>query len=98
MISIIKTIVSLLTPFLDKFLGRNSEKAQELKAEKELEELRAFKDGRITPHLLLLYVLVGIFGIGALLAILSFFFPQWLKTPDLTWLNEILRMGEGILE
>lgn len=98
MVTIIKTVLSFLAPLIDKIFGRNTERALELKAQKELEELQAFKAGRITPRFLLFYILVGIFAIFAILLIASLFFPQWLNVPDATRFKEILDMGAGIME
>lgn len=98
MVTIIKTILAFVAPLIDKIFGKNTERALEIKAQKELEELQAFKAGRITPRFLLFYILGGIFAIFAVLLIASLFFPQWMHMPDATRLKEILDMGAGILE
>lgn len=97
MINIVKTILSFLAPLIDKIFGRNTERALELKAQRELEELQAFKSGRITPRFLLFYALVGIFVIFAMLMMLSIFFPQWLAAPDVSRIRDILDMGAALV-
>lgn len=97
MITIVKTILSFISPFIDKIFGKNSERALELKAQKELEELQAFKAGRITPRFMLFYALVGIFVIFAMLFICGVFFPTLVNLPDTSSLKDILDMGSDLL-
>ena len=97
MITIVKTILSFIAPFIDKIFGKNSERALELKAQKELEELQAFKTGRITPRFMLFYALVGIFILFALLIIFGLFFPTIVNLPDTSSLKDILDMGSDLL-
>lgn len=97
MITIVKTVLSFLAPLIDKIFGRNTERALELKAQKELEELQAFKAGRITPRFMLFYALVGIFAVFALLIIVSLFFPSIVNSPDTSQLKDILEMGAGLV-
>jgi len=68
-----------------------------LKAQKELEELQAFKAGRITPRFMLFYALVGIFVLFAMLIITILFFPSIVNLPDTSSLREILDMGTGLV-
>ena len=96
MFSIVKTVLAFIAPFLDKIFSRNSEKALELKAQRELEELRAFSAGRISPRFFLFYSLVCIFFIFALLFIASLFFPQW-AAPELGAIRELIEMGHSLV-
>lgn len=97
MTALIKTIFSFLPALLDKILGKNTERALELKAQKELEELRAFKSGRISPRFLLLYTLAGIFACAAILLLGSIFFPKLLQAPDVSHIREIIDMGAALI-
>lgn len=97
MVTIIKTVLSFLAPLIDKIFGKNTERALELQAQKELEELQAFKAGRITPRFMLFYALVGLFVVFAILIIISLFFPQTINAPDTSRLKEILDMGASLV-
>ena len=97
MLTIIKTILGFIAPFLDKIFGRDTEKALELKAQKELEELRAFTAGRITPRFLLFYTLVCIFSIFAILFMISIFFPGIVAVPELGIIRDLVEMGRSVV-
>ena len=76
MIAFITRLLPFLGPLLEKITGKASEKAEELRAQAELEEIRAFKAGRISPRFLLRYSLVFIFSFFAALFLGALFFPQ----------------------
>ena len=64
-----------VTGILDKMTGGASSRAEELRAEAELEEAKAFAHGRYAPKYVLKYVCIAIFGLCALLVIVGMFFP-----------------------
>ena len=64
-----------LTGILDKMTGGGSSRAEELRAEAELEEARAFRRGRYAPKYVLKYVCIAIFGLCALLIIVGMVHP-----------------------
>lgn len=97
MIAILKTVIATIMPWVGKIFGKDSEKAMELKAQKELEEIRAFRKGRITPRFLLFYLLICIFAIAAVLLLLSLFFPDFVAAPDMGKIKDILDMGSGLV-
>lgn len=96
MLTIVKTVLAFFAPFLDRFFGKNSEKALELKAQRELEELKAFSKGRITPRFFLLYSLVAVFLLFAVLFIISLFIPD-LFAPEMGRIRELIEMGGSLL-
>lgn len=98
MIGIIKTVLAFVAPFLDKIFSRNSEKALELKAQRELEELRAFQAGRITPRFFLFYTLVCVFSIFAILFLISVFFPDFVAGPESGAIRDLIEIGKSVVE
>lgn len=97
MIAFITRLLPFLGPLLEKLTGKNSEKAEELRAQAELEEIRAFKAGRISPRFLKRYVMVFIFAFFSALFLGSLFLPQWVSSPDFTKFRDLLDLGSGIL-
>ncbi len=92
-------LVPLLGP-LGSFLGRlvervwpdrNNQRAKAL--EIELEEVRQ-SNGRITPRMLLKYVVVCALGLYLLLSVLVFFFPDFGPVPQ--WLDTVLPLGAAL--
>ena len=82
---------------LDKSFRRGSEKALELKAQKELEELRDFSAGRISLRFLLFYTLVCIFSIFAILFLVSVFFSGLVAAPEPAIIRDLVDMGRGVI-
>lgn len=81
MIAILSKILPFLKPVLGK-LGQDSKRAQELRAEAELIEAKAFaRKGRIAPRYFFQYVVSGAFA--ALVVWLLFWavFPQHVASP-----------------
>lgn len=97
MIAFITRLLPFLGPLLEKLTGKSSEKAEELRAQAELEEIRAFKAGRISPRFLHRYARVFIFSIFAALLLGSLFFPQWVSSPDFTKFKDLLDLSSGIV-
>lgn len=97
MIAFITRLLPFLAPLLEKLTGKHNEKAEELRAQAELEELRAFKAGRISPRFLRNYALVFIFVFFAALFLCSLFFPQHVGSPDFGRFKDLLDLGSGIL-
>ncbi len=97
MIAFITRLLPFLGPLLEKITGKTNEKAEELRAQAELEEIRAFKQGRISPRFLHRYALVFIFSFFAALFLGSLFFPQWISPPDFGQFRDLLDLGSGVL-
>ena len=97
MIAFITRLLPFLGPLLEKITGKASGKAEELRAQAELEEIRAFKQGRISPRFLHRYALVFFFSFFAALLLASLFFPQWINRPDIGQFRDLLNLGTGIL-
>jgi hypothetical protein len=64
-------------PFLGPVLNRffDTEKAAELRAQKELIEARAFAKGRISPKYFFLYALAAIMIVYSAVILIAVFFP-----------------------
>ena len=60
--------------FFEKWLSNNA-KAEELRAQVELEEAKAFQKGRYAPRYVLRYTLIGIFALCCLCIMFGMFFP-----------------------
>ena len=97
MTAFITRLLPFLGPLLEKLGGKTSEKAEELRAQAELEDLRAFKAGRISPRFLRNYALVFLFVFFAALFLGSLFFPQHISSPDFGRFKDLLDLGTGIL-
>ena len=97
MIAFITRLLPFLGPLLEKITGKNNAKAEELRAQAELEEIRAFKAGRISPRFLYRYALVFIFVFFSALFLGSLFLPQWVSSPDITKFRDLLDLGSGIV-
>ena len=97
MIAFITRLLPFLGPLLEKLTGKGSARAEELRAQAELEEIRAFKQGRISPRFLQRYALVFIFSFFAALFLGSLFLPQWVSSPDFTKFRDLLDLGSGIV-
>lgn len=70
--------IKALVPALGSVIGNifRDSKAEEIKAQIELEEAQAFSRGRYAPRYILKYSLIAIFLIVALLCIVGAFFPN----------------------
>lgn len=76
-------------------LGADSSRVQELKAEAELEEIKAFrKAGRVGPTMLRRYVAVGIWVLVVVALLVAVFVPGAVR---IDW-QAIVNAGRGILE
>ena len=97
MIAFITRLLPFLGPLLEKLTGKHNEKAEELRAQAELEEIRAFKAGRISPRFLYRYTLVFIFAFVSALVLGSLFLPQWVSSPDFGRIRDLFDLGSGIV-
>jgi len=62
-------------------IGSFSAKAEELEAEKELIEARAFAKGRISPKYLFQYFVVGAFGLLVVWMLAHAILPEYIGSP-----------------
>lgn len=78
---------------LDK-VGAENSRVQEIKAQAELEEVRAFRQkGRVGPTLLMRYVTVCIFAVTALCIVVAAFVPGAIS---IDW-HSIVDAAKGLL-
>jgi len=63
-----------ISTVLDKITGASA-KADEIRAQVELEEARAFRQGRYAPKYVLKYTLIGIFAVCCMCIMFGMFFP-----------------------
>ena len=79
---------------LDKMTGASA-KADEIRAQVELEEAKAFRSGRYAPKYVLKYTLIGIFALFCFCIMFGMFFPG---VVDLDHpIDSIGRLGNAIL-
>ena len=71
----IAKIIPALGGILGNVLGGTSEKADELRAQAELEEAKAFSRGRYAPRYVLKYTLILIFFLFCMVLFASMLFP-----------------------
>ncbi len=72
-LAILKYVPGIST-ILDKMTGASA-KADEIRAQVELEEARAFRSGRYAPKYVLKYALIGIFVLCCFCIMIGMFFP-----------------------
>ncbi len=83
-----------ISGILDKVTG-SSAKADEIRAQVELEEAKAFRQGRYAPKYVLKYTVIGIFAICCFLIMFGMFFPG---TVDLEHpIDSIERLGKVLM-
>ena len=98
LVAIFGAIPSLLGKILPSVLT-GSARAEELKAEKELIEAKAFAKGRISPKYCFQFLGCVIAAILAFVFVLSLFFPNIVELPSLrTGLKDIILFGKEIFE
>lgn len=76
-------------------LGSDSSRVQELRAEAELEEAKAFRSkGRVGPTMLKRYVVVGIWIVVVIALLVAVFVPGAVR---IDW-QAIVKAGHGLME
>ena len=76
MFALLVKFLPFLAPLVERFLPGQSQREKELKAEKEVEEMKAFAAGRICPRFLFQFVAVASFALIVILSIIAAFSPD----------------------
>lgn len=66
---------------IERFTAGNAE-AEKIRAQTELVEAEAFKEGRVAPRYMKQYVFIGAFTIVLILIVVSAFFPEVSEVTD----------------
>ena len=96
----ILTAVMGKIPFIGQLLARlwtDNSKVAEIKAEEDLEETKAFAQGRLSPKFLLRYVIVVSFALFVLFFLARMVWPDF--APDMTMDNfeRLMKVAANIL-
>ncbi|MDR2488760.1 MAG: hypothetical protein LBD42_04635 [Desulfovibrio sp.] len=89
-------LLPFFSPLAEKLFPAASAKAEELRAEKELVEARAFAKGRISPAYLLKFVCVALFAVFGSAFAMHLFFPETFPASPIDELKELFSLGEGL--
>jgi hypothetical protein len=94
------TLVTMLIGALSSLAGKilpsvltGSARAEELKAEKDLVEAKAFAKGRISPKYLYGFLAVAVFAACAILGIVAAIFPGAVSLPFKNELIGVIKSG-----
>ncbi len=88
-------VLPFLAPLLDKFWP--STRADELRAEAELEEARAFSRGRIAPRYIAGYVASLLFLLFGIAVLIDSAYPDFLPGSPLGALSSLVNDGWALL-
>ena len=96
----ILTAVMGKIPFIGQLLAKlwtDNSKVAEIKAEEDLEETRAFAQGRLSPKFLLRYVIVVSFALFVLFFLARMVWPDF--APDMTMDNfeRLMKVAANVL-
>lgn len=96
----ILTAVMGKIPFIGQLLAKlwtDNSKVAEIKAEEDLEETKAFAQGRLSPKFLLRYVIVVSFALFVLFFLASMVWPGF--APDMTMDNfeRLMKVAANVL-
>ncbi len=96
----ILTAVMGKIPFIGQLLAKlwtDNSKVAEIKAEEDLEETKAFAQGRLSPKFLLRYVIVVSFALFVLFFLARMVWPDF--APDMTMDNfeRLMRVAANVL-
>jgi hypothetical protein len=89
-------LLPFLPSLLEKVLPGQSARAEELKAEKELIEAKAFARGRISPKYCFYFLVVGVFAVYAVMGVVDAIFPGAVSLPFKAELLEIVKLGHEL--